>query len=84
MDELETAENGKFLSRFFISKEELKSLHIKLEIFKASYKTEVLKLDPKTLAMKDKNIYFSGDIILKRVLGPAFWVSTGVFFFWYM
>ncbi|WP_461833194.1 ArsB/NhaD family transporter [Desulfothermus sp.] len=84
MDELETAENGKFLSRFFISKEEQKSLHIKLEISKASYKTEILKLDPQNLAMKDKNIYFSGDIILKRVIGPAFWVSAGVFFLVYV
>lgn len=84
MDELETAENGKFLSRFFISKEQQKSLHIKLEISKASYQTEILKLDPKNLAIKDKNLYFSGDIILKRVLGPAFWISAVIFFLVYV
>jgi len=84
MDELETAENGKFLSRFFISKEQQKSLHIKLEISKASYKTEILKLNPKNLAIKDKNLYFSGDIILKRVLGPAFWISAVIFFLVYV
>ena len=84
MDVLETAENGKFLSRFFISPDKLTSSKIKLEISKASYKTEILELDPRSLAQKDKNIYFSGDIVLKRILGPAFWVSTAIFFIVYI
>lgn len=84
IETLETAENGKFLSRFFISQKELNNANIKIEIKKASYKTEVLKLDPKSLAKQDKNIYFSDDIVLKRVIGPAFWVSTFVFFIVYV
>ncbi len=84
VDELETAENGKFLSRFFISPIELEHSIIKLEISKPSYKTEILNLKPKSLAQRNKNIYFSGDIVLKRILGPAFWISTAVFFIVYV
>ncbi len=84
IETIETAENGKFLSRFFITPNELENKNIKIEIKKTSYKTEILKLDPKSLARQNNNVYFTGDIILKRVIGPAFWVSTVVFLLVYV
>ncbi len=84
VDEIETAVNGKFLSRFYITPAQYAHSTITLEIFKASYKTEVVKISPTSLARKGNNIFFSEDVVLKRVLGPAFWISTVIFILVYI
>ncbi len=84
VDEIETARNGKYISRFYLPKGEIKDsiIHIKAE--KASFKTEILEFKGSELATKDNHYYISEDIKIRRVLGPAFWTSTIIFLLAYI
>jgi Na+/H+ antiporter NhaD/arsenite permease-like protein len=79
VDHLETAHNGKYVSRFQIEKGGIQSATIKIKAYKASFQGKTLTFKGNELANKDKNYYISEDIVLHRVLGPAFWISTVVF-----
>jgi Na+/H+ antiporter NhaD/arsenite permease-like protein len=79
VDHLETAHNGKYVSRFQIEKGGIQSASIEVKVYKASFQGKTLTFKGSELANKDKNYYISEDIVLHRVLGPAFWISTVVF-----
>ncbi len=79
VDHLETAHNGKYVSRFQIEKGGIQSASIEIKVYKASFQGKTLTFKGNELANKDKNFYISEDIVLHRVLGPAFWISTVVF-----
>ena len=79
VDQLETAHNGKFLSRFMLEKGTVGSASFLLEVRKASFKTEAVRIEGAQLAQSGDRMYFAQDITLSRTLGPAFWISTLVF-----
>ena len=79
VDHLETARNGKYVSRFQIEKGGIQSATIQIKAYKASFQGKTLTFKGNELANKDKDYYVSEDIILHRVLGPAFWISTVIF-----
>jgi len=79
VDHLETTQNGKYVSRFQLKKGEIQSATIEIKAYKASFQAKTLTFKGNELASKDKHFYISEDIVLGRVLGPAFWISTVVF-----
>jgi Na+/H+ antiporter NhaD/arsenite permease-like protein len=84
VDHLETAHNGKYVSRFQLEKGEIQSATIDIKAYKASFQGKTLTFKGNELAAKDKHFYISEDIVMGRVLGPAFWISTVVFILAYI
>lgn len=84
VDHLETAHNGKYVSRFQLEKGEIQSATIEIKVYKPSFQGKTLTVKGNELASKDKQYYFSEDVQLSRVLGPAFWISTVVFILAYV
>lgn len=79
VDHLITAHNGKYVSRFQLKKGEIQSATIEIKAYKASFQGKTLEFKGNELASKDNHFYISEDMVLPRVLGPAFWISTVVF-----
>ncbi len=79
IDHLETAHNGKYVSRFQLKKGEIQTAIIEIKVYKASFQGKTLSFKGNELASKEKHYYISEDVQLARVLGPAFWISTIVF-----
>ena len=79
LDHLETAHNGKYVSRFQLKKGEIQTATIEIKVYKASFQGKTLSFKGNELASKEKHYYISEDVQLARVLGPAFWISTIVF-----
>lgn len=84
VDHIETAHNGKYVSRFQVKRDEIEraTIHIKAE--KTSFKTTILEFKGSELAKKGDHYYISEDITMPRILGPAFWISTIVFILSYV
>jgi Na+/H+ antiporter NhaD/arsenite permease-like protein len=83
-DHIETAHNGRYLSRFMVEKDGIKDALIHIKASKTSFKTQILEFKGSELAQKDGQYYISEDITMPRVLGPAFWISTVVFILSYV
>ena len=83
-DRIKTASNGKYISRFMLEKEIIKSSTIHIEAHKTSFKTQILELKGEELAQKGDHYFLSKDITMPRILGPAFWISTIVFILAYV
>lgn len=79
VDHLMTAHNGKYVSRFQLKKGEIQSAAIEIKAYKASFQGKTLEFKGNELASKNNHYYISEDMVLPRVLGPAFWISTVVF-----
>ena len=79
VDQLTTAHNGKYISRFQLKKGEIQSSTIKVEATKTSFASRTLEFKGSELAQKGDDFFISEDPTLPRVLGPAFWISTIVF-----
>ena len=84
VEALETAKNGKFISRVLIDKDKIPYSTITIKAHKASFVEKELKVQTKDLASSGKNLYVSEDLTLERTLGPAFWIATGVFILAYI
>ncbi|UCF58086.1 MAG: citrate transporter, partial [Deltaproteobacteria bacterium] len=84
MDRLETASNGKYISRFQLEKDQTQSSTIHIEAHKTSFKTQILEFNGTELAEKESHYFLSEDIIMPRILGSAFWISTIVFILAYV
>ena len=84
VEALETAKNGKFISRIAIDKDKIPYSTITIKAHKASFVEKEMKVQAKDLASSGKNLYFSEDLTLERTLGPAFWIATGVFILAYI
>ena len=84
VDRLETASNGKYVSRFQLEKDRIQSSAIHIKAHKASFKTRILEFKGNELAGKDSHYFLSKDIVMPRILGPAFWISTIVFILAYI
>jgi Na+/H+ antiporter NhaD/arsenite permease-like protein len=79
VDRVITAHNGKYLSRFQLEKGEIQSAVIHLEVHRTSFKHQILEFKGAELAEKGNQFYITEDVVMPRVLGPAFWISTIVF-----
>jgi len=84
VDRTTTAHNGKYISRFQLPKGKLQSTFLQLEIQKTSFKTELIQLKGSDILGKDGHYSAVQDVVLARVLGPAFWISTIIFIFAYV
>ncbi len=84
IDRVETASNGKYISRFQLEKNRIQSSNIYIEVHKTSFKTQILEFKGSELAAKGNHYFLSEDITASRILGPAFWISTIVFIFAYV
>ncbi len=84
VDRVVTAHNGKYVSRFQFEKDKIKSATIHVEVHKTSFKSQSLEFKGSELAQKHDHFYISEDVIMPRVLGPAFWISTIVFILAYV
>ncbi len=84
VDQVTTAHNGKYVSRFQTEKGQVQDAAIKVEAAKTSFESRTLEFEGKELASMGDHYYISEDIDLNRVLGPAFWISTVVFILAYV
>ena len=84
VDQVITADNGKYVSRFQLKKDEIQSSTIQVEATKTSFAPRALEFKGAELAQKGDHYYISEDLNLDRVLGPAFWISTIVFILAYV
>ncbi len=84
VDHIETAHNGKYVSRFKVKRDEINNATIQIKATKTSFKTTTLEFKGGELAKRGDHYYISEDIKMPRVLGPAFWISTVVFILAYM
>jgi Na+/H+ antiporter NhaD/arsenite permease-like protein len=84
VDQVTTADNGKYVSRFQLEKNKIQTATIHIEAHKTSFKSESLEFKGHELAGKGGHYYISEDMTLPRVLGPAFWISTVVFILAYV
>jgi len=84
VDEVTTAHNGKYVSRFQLEKDAVLTSTIQVAASKTSFESRTLEFKGSELAKTGGNYYISEDIDLKRVLGPAFWISTIVFILAYV
>lgn len=79
VDSVETAHNGKYISRFKVEKGSVPEATFAVEARKTSFKTEKVTFNGTDFAQKGNHFYIAEDLTLPRVLGPAFWISTIVF-----
>ncbi len=79
VDRLMTAHNGTFVSTFPLEKHKIDLATIQIDIYKTSFKGQTIQIQAADLAHKGDHYFFSRDITLERVLGPAFWISTVAF-----
>jgi len=84
VDRLITAHNGKYLSRFQLEKGKIQSAVIHLEVYRTSFKHQILEFKGTELAEKGDQFFITEDVVMPRVLGPAFWISTIVFILAYI
>jgi Na+/H+ antiporter NhaD/arsenite permease-like protein len=79
MDRIVTASKGHYISRFQLEKEQISTATIQLKTRKTSFGTRLLKFKGIDLARKGNHYFFSQDIVMPRILGAAFWISTVLF-----
>jgi len=84
IDEVTTAHNGKYVSRFQLEKDKILSSTIQMEAKKTSFTSRTFDFQGSELAKAGDHYYISEDLDLNRVLGPAFWISTIVFILAYV
>lgn len=84
VDQVVTAETGRYVSRFQLPKDKVASTTIHIESSKTSFQTQQLEFKGNELAGREGHYYISEDITMPRVLGPAFWISTIVFILAYV
>ncbi|NVM21015.1 MAG: anion permease, partial [Desulfobacterales bacterium] len=84
VDYVETAHNGKYVSRFKVEKGTVPEATFVVEAKKTSFKTEKVTFSGTDFAQKGDHFYITEDLTLPRVLGPAFWIATVVFILAYV
>jgi Na+/H+ antiporter NhaD/arsenite permease-like protein len=79
VDYVETAHNGKYVSRFKVERGTVTEATFTIEAKKTSFAAEKVSLSGHDFAQKGDHYYMAQDLTLPRVLGPAFWIATVVF-----
>ncbi len=81
---IKTALDGSFQIELLLPKDTIENGHIKLEIYKPSYKKKEFVLTNKDFAIKDGEYYNKIEVMIERTKGPAFWIATVVFILAYI
>jgi hypothetical protein len=79
MDRIVTASSGDYISRFQLDNKSVDTSTIQIKVRKPSFGARLLKLKGTDLARKGSHYFFSQDVVMPRILGPAFWISTVLF-----
>ncbi|HID30591.1 MAG TPA: citrate transporter, partial [Desulfobacterales bacterium] len=79
MAEVETAHNGHYLAEFMVEAGTMETAHFDMKVRKTSFETKTIHFPGEDFAKKGKHYYVAEEVMLDRVLGPAFWISTVVF-----
>lgn len=79
MDRIVTESNGDYISRFHLETKQINTSTIHLKARKTSFGTRLLRFNGTDLARKGSHYFFSQDIVMPRILGAAFWISTVLF-----
>jgi Na+/H+ antiporter NhaD/arsenite permease-like protein len=79
MDRVVTASNGRYISRFELETKQLDTSTIHVKARKTSFGTRLLTFRGVDLARKGSHYFFSQDIVMPRIFGAAFWISTVLF-----
>lgn len=79
VDHVLTDEDGKYLSHFQIAAAEIPTAMIRIKAAKASFKVESREFKGAELPNRAGTFYLKSNMLLPRVLGPAFWISTIIF-----
>ena len=79
MTEVETAHNGHYLAEFMVEAGTMETAHFDMKVRKTSFETKTIHFPGEDFAKKGKHYYVAEEVMLERVLGPAFWISTVVF-----
>ncbi|MEW6571989.1 MAG: SLC13 family permease, partial [Nitrospirota bacterium] len=83
-DEIKTSSHGTYQVEFSLPSGQIDTSKIELEISKSSYRRSTVRLTKEDFAQKGQNFYLSENIAVQRILGPAFYIATGVFLFIYI
>jgi Na+/H+ antiporter NhaD/arsenite permease-like protein len=83
-DEIETSSHGTYQVEFNLPSGQIDTSRIKLEISKSSYRRITVGLTKEDFAQKGQNFYLSKNIAVQRIIGPAFYIATGIFLFIYI
>jgi Na+/H+ antiporter NhaD/arsenite permease-like protein len=79
MDRIVTESNGDYISRFQLETKQINTSTIHIKARKTSFGTRLLRFKGTDLARKGSHYFFSQDIVMPRILGAAFWISTVLF-----
>jgi Na+/H+ antiporter NhaD/arsenite permease-like protein len=79
VDYVETAHDGKYVSRFKVERGTIAGATFTVMAKKTSFGTKKVTFSGTDLARKGDHYYLVQDLTLPRVLGPAFWIATAVF-----
>lgn len=84
VDYVETAHNGKYVSRFKVEKGAVPASTFTVQAKKTSFETKEFTFSGSDFAQKGDHYYITEDLTLPRILGPAFWIATSVFIIAYV
>ena len=79
-----TSSRGTYHLEIELPPEVIKNGKLILKFEKAAFKTKEFKIPNQAIAGKNNNFYFKQNLILKRAIGPAFWIATIIFIIIYI
>jgi len=79
LTEVETAHNGHYLAEFMVEKDVMGTALFEMKTHKTSFATKTIHFEGSEFAKKGDHYYITEEVMLDRVLGAAFWISTIVF-----
>jgi len=79
VDKTESSSHGTYQLQFGLPPEAPDSTSVQLELSKTSFRKTLLDLKKADFARKDNTFFTARNVQIARVLGPAFYISTGVF-----
>jgi Na+/H+ antiporter NhaD/arsenite permease-like protein len=77
--EVETAGNGHYLAEFMVERDALQTASLEMKVHKTSFTSKTLHIEGQDFAQKGDYFFVHEEVMLDRVLGAAFWISTVVF-----
>ncbi|MFO7557393.1 MAG: SLC13 family permease [Desulfobacterales bacterium] len=78
-----TARYGKFIAHLQLPSDKLKESRFRLTIRKTSFIPQSINITATQFARVDNSYHLNTDIVMPRLIGPAFWISTIIFFIAY-
>jgi Na+/H+ antiporter NhaD/arsenite permease-like protein len=79
MAEVETAGNGHYLVEFMVERDAMQTASFEMKVHKTSFTSKTVHIEGHEFAQKGDRFFMHEEVVLDRVLGAAFWISTVVF-----